>query len=65
MAIDNRLLYPDLFFGAGKIVMQSLRLPLRHLVRVGIEPRDLRSITFVFDRGPTGVIYLGDVQLSD
>jgi hypothetical protein len=61
----HRLLYPDLFFGAGKIVMQSLRLPLRHLTRAGIEPRDLRSITFVFDRGPTGVIYVGDVQISD
>jgi hypothetical protein len=61
----HRLLYPDVVFGSGKIVMQSLRLPLRRLARRGIRPRDLRSIAFVFDRRPAGVIYVGDVQLSD
>jgi hypothetical protein len=61
----HRLLYPDSFFGAGKTVMQSLRLPLRRLARFGIRPRDLRSITFRFDRSATGVVYVGDVQLSD
>jgi hypothetical protein len=61
----HRLLYPDLFFGAGKIVMQSLRLPLRRLVDLGIQPRDLRSVTLIFDQTATGVIYVGDVQLSD
>jgi hypothetical protein len=61
----HRLLYPDVVFGAGKIVMQSLRLPVRHLAGLGIDPRDLRSITFVFDRRATGVVYVGDVQLSN
>ena len=61
----HRLRYPDVFFGAGKIVMQSLRLPLRRLVNLGIQPNDLRSIAFVFDRTTTGVLYVGDVQLSD
>jgi hypothetical protein len=61
----HRLLYPDLFFGAAKIVMQSLRLPVGRLIRLGIQPRDLRSITFLFDRGATGVVYVGDVQLSN
>ena len=61
----HRLLYPDVVFGAGKIVMQSLRLPIRHLAGLGIDPRDLRSITFVFDRRATGVVYVGDVQLSN
>ena len=61
----HRLLYPDLFFGAGKTVMQSLRLPLRDLVALGIPAQDLRSISFVFDRTASGVVYIGDVQLSD
>ena len=61
----HRLLYPDVVFGAGKIVMQSLRLPARHLAGLGIDPRDLRSIAFVFDRRATGVVYVGDVQLSN
>jgi hypothetical protein len=61
----HRLLYPDVVFGAGKIVMQSLRLPIRQLAGLGIDPRDLRSITFVFDRRATGVVYVGDVQLSN
>jgi hypothetical protein len=61
----HRLLYPDVFFGAGKIVMQTLRLPIRQLVELGIEPRDIRSIAFLFDRPATGVVYVGDVQLSN
>jgi hypothetical protein len=61
----HRLLYPDVVLGAGKIVMQSLRLPVRRLTDAGIDPHDLRSITFVFDRTATGVVYVGDVQLSD
>lgn len=60
----HRLRYPDIFQGDGKIVMQSLRLPLRRLVRLGIEPRNFRSIGFIFDQRNTGVVYVGDVQLS-
>jgi hypothetical protein len=61
----HRLLHPDVAFGGGKIVLQSLRLPVRHLVRLGIQPHDLRSITFLFDQRPSGVVYVGDVQLSN
>jgi hypothetical protein len=61
----HRLLYPDVVFGAGKIVMQTLRLPLMRLVELGVEPTDLRSIAFVFDRRSTGAIYVGDVQVSN
>lgn len=61
----HRLLYPDVVFGAGKTVMQTLRLPLKRLARRGLEVRDLRSIALVFDRRPAGAIYIGDVQLSD
>jgi hypothetical protein len=61
----HRLLYPDALGGAGKIVMQSLRLPVRRLIRLGIQPHDLRSIAFVLDQGATGVVYVGDVQLSN
>jgi hypothetical protein len=61
----HRLLYPDLVFGAGKIVMQSLRLPRKRLAELGVEARDLRSIAFVFDRRASGVLYVGDVQLSN
>jgi hypothetical protein len=61
----HRLLYPDVFFGAGKIVMQSLRLPIRQLVDLGVEPSDLRSIALLFDGPATGVVYVGDVQLSN
>jgi hypothetical protein len=61
----HRLLYPDVVFGVGKTVMQTLRLPLKRLARRGLEVRDLRSIALVFDRRPAGAIYVGDVQLSD
>ena len=62
----HRLLYPDMVFGAGKIVMQTVRLPLKRLARRGIEVRDLRSIALVFDRRPAGgAVYVGDIQLSD
>lgn len=61
----HRLLYPDVAFGQGKIVMQSLRISRQQLVRHGVDPDDLRSVSLVFDRTPTGVIYVGDVQLSN
>jgi hypothetical protein len=61
----HRLLYPDVVFGAGKIVMQTLRLPIQQLVDLGVEPRDLRSIAFLFNSPATGVVYMGDVQLSN
>jgi hypothetical protein len=61
----HRLLYPDVIFGAGKIVMQTLRLPLKLLADLGVHLTDLRSIAFVFDRRSTGVIYIGDVQVSN
>jgi hypothetical protein len=60
----HRLLYPDLVSGTGKIVMQTLRLPLQRLVEHGIDLGDLRSIAFVFDRRAAGTIYVGDVQAS-
>jgi hypothetical protein len=60
----HRLLYPDVVFGAGKTVMQTLRIPVRWLARRGIELSDLRAINLVFDRIPSGVLYLGDMQLS-
>jgi hypothetical protein len=60
----HRLIYPDVVFGAGKIVMQTLRLPLKRLAEVGVDLTDLRSVAFVFDRRPTGAIYVGDVQVS-
>jgi len=41
--------YPDVIFGAGKIVMQTLRLPLARLSELGVEPRDIRSVALVFD----------------
>ena len=61
----HRLLYPDVVFGSGKIVMQTMRLPIQHLVEQGVEPRDLRSIALRFDGPATGVVYVGDVQLSN
>src|SRR5262249_45041955 len=61
----HRLLYPDVVFGAGKIVMQTLRLPLTTLADLGLELTDLRSIALVFDRRATGVVYVGDVQVSN
>ena len=61
----HRLLYPDVVFGSGKVVMQTVRLPLKRLARRGVEVRDLRSIALVFDRRPAGAVYVGDVQLSD
>ena len=60
----HRLLYPDVVPGFGKTVMQTLRLPGRWLARRGIDLRDLRSISLVFDRTASGVLYLGDVQVS-
>ena len=61
----HRLIYPDVVFGAGKIVMQTLRLPIQRLADLGVEPQDLRSIAFVFNGPATGVVYVGDVQLSN
>lgn len=61
----HRLLYPDVVFGAGKTVMQTLRLPRKRLKRRGLKVRDLRSIALVFDRRQAGAIYMGDIQLSD
>ena len=61
----HRLLYPDVVFGAGKIVMQTLRLPLTELENRGLELTDLRSIALVFDRRSTGIVYVGDVQISN
>ena len=34
----HRLIYPDIVFGAGKIVMQTLRLPIAPLVERGVDP---------------------------
>jgi hypothetical protein len=62
----HRLLYPDSPpFGPPKIMMQTLRLPIEQLVERGVEPTDLRSIALVFDRRPTGTMYVGDLQCSD
>jgi hypothetical protein len=61
----HRLLYPDVVFGAGKIVMQTLRLPMQRLVELGVDPSDLRSIALVFDRRATGAVYAGDLQVSN
>jgi hypothetical protein len=61
----HRLLYPDVVFGSGKIVMQSVRLPIAWLIERGVEPSDIRSVAFVFDRRSTGTIYVGDVQVSN
>jgi hypothetical protein len=60
----HRLLSPDVMFGASKIVMQTLRLPLEQLAALGVDPADIRTIALVFDRRPAGRVYLGDVQLS-
>jgi len=62
----HRLLYPDPPpFGAAKIIMQTLRLPVQQLVDSGIDPSDLRSIALVFDRRATGIVYVGDLQCSN
>ena len=62
----HRLLYPDPPpFGPAKIMMQTLRLPVERLVEFGVDPTDLRSIAFVFDRRATGTVYVGDLQCSN
>ena len=62
----HRLLYPDPPpFGPAKIMMQTLRLPVERLVECGVDPTDLRSIAFVFDRRATGTLYVGDLQCSN
>jgi hypothetical protein len=61
----HRLLYPDVVFGAGKIVMQTLRLPVQRLIDAGVDPSDLRSVALVFDRRARGVVYSGDLQFSN
>jgi Chlorophyllase enzyme len=61
----HRLIYPDVVSGVAKIVMQTLRLPVERLVESGVELTDLRSIAFVFDRRASGVLYVGEVQVSN
>ena len=51
--------------GAGKIVMQTLRLPIASLVERGVDPNDIRSVAFLFDRRSSGTLYVGDVQVSN
>ena len=61
----HRLLYPDVVFGAGKIVMQTLRIPVKRLTKMGLHLSDLRALSLVFNQRQSGVLYFGDVQLSD
>jgi hypothetical protein len=61
----HRLIYPDVVFGAGKIVMQTLRLPIASLVERGVDPSDIRSVAFLFDRRSSGTLYVGDIQVSN
>ncbi len=61
----HRLLYPDVVFGSGKIVMQTLRLPIARLLEQGVEPSDIRGVAFVFDKRTTGAVYVGDLQVSN
>jgi hypothetical protein len=61
----HRLLYPEVVFGSGKIVMQTLRLRMSRLRKLGIEPSDIRRVAFVFDKRATGTLYVGDVQVSN
>ncbi|MFI5455204.1 MAG: hypothetical protein ACHRXM_07095 [Isosphaerales bacterium] len=60
----HRIVYPDVVFGTSKIVMQTLRLSLERLRALGVDPADLRSIALEFDRRLTGVLYLGEVQVT-
>lgn len=61
----HRLLYPDPPpFGPAKIVLQTLRLPVSRLLECGVDPSDVRTIAFVFDRRRRGVLYVGDVQFT-
>jgi hypothetical protein len=45
--------------------LQTLRLPLARLSELGVDPRDLRSVALVFDRRPSGVLYVGDLQVCN
>jgi dienelactone hydrolase len=60
----HRLLYPAATIGGQKIMMQTLRLPVQRLIEEGVDPTDLRAISFVFDRRPAGVVFVGDLQFS-
>jgi hypothetical protein len=46
-------------------VMQTLRLPIASLVERGVDPNDIRSVAFLFDRRSSGTLYVGDVQVSN
>jgi hypothetical protein len=61
----QRILYPDALGDPARIVMQTLRLPQERLADLGVDRRDIRSISLVFDRRASGVLYIGDVQFSD
>jgi hypothetical protein len=61
----HRLLYPDVVFGSGKIVMQTLRVPIAQLSERGVDVADIRSVALVFDRRSSGTLYVGDVQVSN
>jgi hypothetical protein len=60
----HRLLYPAATIGGQKIMMQTLRLPVQCLIEAGVDPTDLRAISFVCDRQPAGVVFVGDLQFS-
>lgn len=45
-------------------VLQTVLVPFAELRDRGVDPFGLREIEFRFDRTPTGVVYLDDVQLT-
>jgi hypothetical protein len=63
--------YPaDLEFGIRRSVMQTLRLPLRLFAERGVDVRNIRQITLLFDEPIVGTsavrgsLYVDDIQLS-
>lgn len=47
-----------------KMVMQTVRIPLSELVAAGLNPQEIRTVEFLFNVKPQGVLYVDDIQLS-
>ncbi len=62
----GELLYPDTspVGTAPKTIMQSFRIPLGYLLSQGVNVTNIFRIQFKMDLVSTGIIYLGDLQVS-
>lgn len=66
----NRVIYPDRIDDVAegsfaRTVLQTFLIPIEQLQARGLQVENLIEIKFVFDRVPSGTLYLDDLQLTN